>query len=200
LSVWLVVFPLAASHISPILIHHGRYTMPLMPFYVLVGFLGLRRVLRGNLFRVLFALAIAWGLFSVGRWATIYATDSASIYGQHYRAALWLKAHTDPRDAIATNDVGVISYVAERPIVDICGIIRLNVLRVMCSPAPPGPRRHMLWRYLAARHVKYLAYYPEWFPWIEDGTCLKKVFEVRYQGNTIAASDTMEIYRVLCIE
>jgi hypothetical protein len=200
LSVWLVVFPLAASHISPILIHHGRYTMPLIPFYTLAGFLGLRRLLHGNFFRILLALAIAWGLFSVGRWAGIYATDSASIYGQHYRVALWLKAHTAPQDAIATNDVGVISYVAERPIVDICGIIKLNVLRVMCSSVPPELRRHMLWRYLAARHVKYLVYYPAWFPWIEDKKCLKKVHEVRYPANTIAASDTMEIYRVLCIE
>jgi len=200
LSVWLVVFPLAASHISPILIHHGRYTMPFIPFYSLVGFLGMRRVLRGGCLHFLLFLAIAWGLFSVGQWARIYATDSASIYGQHYRAALWLKKHTAPQDAIATNDVGVISYVSERPTVDICGIIKLNVLRVMCSPVPPGPRRRMLWRYLAARHVKYLAYYPDWFPWIEDRKCLKKVFEVRYPGNTIAASDTMEIYRVLCIE
>ncbi|MFB3919007.1 hypothetical protein [Candidatus Velamenicoccus archaeovorus] len=198
ISVWLVVFPLAASHVSPILIHHGRYIMPLVPFYSLVGFLGLRRILHGNPFRVLLVLAIAWCLFSVGRWAGIYAADSASIYGQHYRAALWLKEHTAPQDAIATNDIGVISYVSERPIVDICGIIKLNVLRVICSPAPPEFRRHMLWRYLAARHVKYLAYYPTWFPWINDRKCLKKVCEVRYPANTIAASDTMEVYRVLC--
>ncbi|MDD5019305.1 MAG: hypothetical protein PHH75_01370 [Candidatus Omnitrophica bacterium] len=200
LSIWLVVFPLAASRVSPILIHHGRYLMPLIPFYVIAGFLGLHRLLHGRAYRIVLVMAIVWSIAGVGLWGRTYATDSLSIYGQHYRAALWLRDHTDPQDAVASNDIGVISYVSGRYVVDLCGIIRLSVMRIMCSSAPEESRRHMLWRYLAARRVKYLAYYPEWFPWVDDRACLKKVYEVRFTGNTIAASDTMEVYRVLCIE
>lgn len=194
---WLVLYPLAAAVVSPILLHHARYQMPLLPLYILAGWTGVRLLLGRRGQYIVLAFFLVWGAFFVTAWGQRYGADAVSFHRQHFLVAQWLKARTMPGEAVATNDIGILSYAGGRNIVDLCGIINPDIIRTVMACPNLDERRMRLWRYLAARHVRYLAFYRSWFPWIK-GECLKKVYEVRYPENTAAACDTMEVFQILC--
>ncbi|MFA5038715.1 MAG: hypothetical protein WC732_03435 [Candidatus Omnitrophota bacterium] len=200
LVAWMVLYPLAASQVSPILIHHARYQMPLIPLYAMVGYFGLRRLFSRRTAHVYLVLVVVWGLFQVNIWGQRYTKDALSFYKQHFQVAGWLREHTAPAEAVATNDIGILSYATGRKVVDLCGIINPDIINILSSDSHPRFQRRMLWHYLARHRVKYLAFYRSWFPWMYDERCLKKVYEVNYPFNTSAACDTMEVFEVLCVD
>ena len=195
---WLVLYPLAATVVSPILLHFGRYQMPLVPLYIMMGWIGIKSMVGRRWQPVVLALVLVWGAFHVVSWADRYSRDVLSFHRQHFLVAEWLRKHADPDAAVATNDIGVLSYASGRNIVDLCGIINPDILQKVLVCPDLKERRHRMWRYLSGHGARYLAFYRSWFPWLYEDKCLVKVYEIRNPQNTAAACDTMEVFKILC--
>lgn len=196
LAFWLLVFPIVAAWKAPLVIHHMRYTMPFVPLYASVGCIGLFRLCQKRFFGaagiVFFVL-----LFFTFEWSIRFSRDVASIQHQQVPIARWLKQHVPEGVAVGTNDIGAISYLSGRKVVDLCGIADARILDLIYSH---GKKREMLvklYGYLSQQNVRYLAVYPEWFRGVLGGLSLKKVYEVRLKDNTITGGDTMEVYEIL---
>jgi hypothetical protein len=173
-----------------------RYTMPFVPLYASVGCIGLFRLCQRRFFGaagiVFFVL-----LFFTFEWSIRFSRDVASIQHQQVPIARWLKQHVPEGVAVGTNDIGAISYLSGRKVVDLCGIADARILDLIYSH---GKKREMLvklYGYLSQQNVRYLAVYPEWFRGVLGGLSLKKVYEVRLKDNTITGGDTMEVYEIL---
>ena len=76
---------------------------------------------------------------------------------------------------------------------DLCGIIKPDILNIVCAPIEEKKRRDLLRVYLLNNNVRYLAVYSSWFPWIIEDNRLQKVFSVHLDKNTAAGCDTMDV-------
>ena len=197
LTAWLLGFPFIAAFKAPILIHHARYNMPFIPLYVLVSLVGFKRIITKKFIAIVFgAMALVVSMVGFIVWSQRFTTDAASIENQHVRVAFWLRQHVGKNEAVATNDIGAISYFSERRVVDLAGIINSDILKILRSRMSDQKRREFLRTYLLKRDVRYMAFYKEWFPWLVPDPALKKVFAATLKNNTIAGSDTMEVYKI----
>jgi hypothetical protein len=117
----------------PVTYQHGRYVMPVIPLLLVYGTAGLlsagmlarpARVVVGALL-----LAVPLAFLVVG--ARAYAADVRVINREMVAAAQWVRDHT-PEDAlVAAHDVGALGYFAQRPLVDLAGLVSLEVVPYM---------------------------------------------------------------------
>ncbi|MCB8965713.1 MAG: hypothetical protein H6660_02370 [Ardenticatenaceae bacterium] len=124
----------------PVTYQHGRYLMAALPLWVLYGLAGwqillqrlggngrvvrLGRQVAGVTFAVLLLLFLLLG-------ASAYADDVAFIEGEMVTVAHWLAANT-PEDAlIAAHDIGAIGFFAERPLLDLAGLVSPETITLL---------------------------------------------------------------------
>jgi hypothetical protein len=69
--------------------------------------------------------------------------------------ARWLSEHTEPDDLVAAHDIGAIGYYAERPILDLAGLISPEVIPMLADPAA-------LAEYVLSSEARYLVTAPGW--------------------------------------
>jgi hypothetical protein len=65
---------------------------------------------------------IVWLAF-LGIGANRYAQDVAIIQTEMVETALWISDNTPPESLIAAHDIGAAGYFANRPLVDLAGLI-----------------------------------------------------------------------------
>ncbi|MBN1978707.1 MAG: hypothetical protein JW918_15020 [Anaerolineae bacterium] len=222
LSLWCAALPLAYAFIRASLYQHGRYLMPLVPCNAVVAVWGMLEVRKFLLNRKgakkyrksLGALCVfaVRKLASAGRWtvvviavlvvagtawrlpemATLYAWNVDNINQMHVALGHWIAENTSPGDGVALNDIGAITYIAERKAVDLAGLVTPEITPAMRSPA----QTQQLIDYLAGQDVAYVVIFPNWFPGLaERSDVLTEVRRVTLERNTIAGGETMVVYR-----
>jgi hypothetical protein len=124
----------------------------------------------------------------------LYARNVDEINRMHLAVGEWVVRNT-PQDAIlAVNDIGGISYVSERQIVDLAGLITPEVVPILRGHDTP----EALVEFLAGRGVDYVVIFPQWFPQLaERGDLLEPVHQVTLPQRTISGGETMVVYRAL---
>lgn len=148
----------------PVTFQHGRYLMAAIPVWLLFGIGGWLKLLfrqpqsSGVLWfvqRVAFISFAFLLLFFLIQGAVAYATDVAIVEGEMVTVAHWLAENT-PEDAlIASHDIGAIGYFAERPLLDLAGLITPDIIPLLADePA--------LEKYLLASEATYLVTAPGW--------------------------------------
>jgi hypothetical protein len=212
LSLWCVALPLAYAFIRASLYQHGRYLMPLIPCNAVVAVWGIleaeklarrrwlnltakiQRKLGGlrvsvALFTLLIVAGTAWRLPEM---ATLYAWNVDNINLMHVALGHWVEENTSPGDIVALNDIGAITYISERKVIDLAGLVTPEITPAMRSPA----QTQQLIDYLTEQDVAYVVIFPNWFPGLaERGDVLTEVYRVTLERNTIAGSETMVVYR-----
>ena len=152
---------------------HGRYVMPALPALVLMGSAGLCLALQfiadprksislaSRLRRV---VVRAWTITIVLLYAyylvagrEIYRVDVAIIDGEMVNAAHWIAAPLPPDDLLAIHDIGAVGYFAERPLLDIAGLITPEVVPLIGQP-------DALWALMEERGAQYLLAFPDQIP------------------------------------
>ncbi|MER3524587.1 MAG: hypothetical protein C4326_11130 [Ignavibacteria bacterium] len=154
----------------PYLYQEGRYMMPVVPFFVLVGLDGLVRatekiaalvqiagkrtawVLHGVVITVLivqFALA-TWGKRAE------YAFMCRYIHDRQVRTALWLRDNTPPSAVIGTHDIGAMAFYSGRRIADMVGLVSPEMIERIGS-------LERLRQFLVEKKVTHLALLRNWF-------------------------------------
>jgi hypothetical protein len=204
LSLWTAGLVIAYAFLHVDLYQHGRYLIPLIPCNAVVAAVGLleARILarrRGLRWRppavasaALLALVVAatgWRLPVV---ADSYSWDVRNINDMHVTLGRWV-AETTPEDTVlALNDVGAITYLSQRHVVDMAGLITPQLQPLLRSPE----RGELLAAYLADQEVEYVIMFPDWFPTLAARTdLLDPVREVTLSRRTITGGTTMVVYR-----
>ncbi|RLC55092.1 MAG: hypothetical protein DRI80_18330 [Chloroflexota bacterium] len=204
-GLWSTSLPLAYAFLHIVPYHHGRYLMPLIPCNSIISVVGLlearrsvarRRPSLSASGRGLAALASLFVLAGTG-WrlpamAHLYAWNVDNINEMHVALGHWVADHTPPGALLALNDIGAITYISERPVIDLAGLVTPEVVPILRSPN----RDARLAEFMAERGVRYVIIFPAWFPDLAARRdLLRPVHQVTLEHNTICGGQTMVVYR-----
>ena len=222
LSLWSAGLPLIYAFLHAVLYQHGRYLIPLIPCNALIGVVGLveaRRYVprlktltptlslggrgsippsltgrgRGRVGLALICLLVvagtAWRLPTM---AGLYAWNVDNVNRMHVALGHWVAENTPPDALLALNDIGAITYISERPVVDLAGLVTPEVVPLLRAP----DRDARLADFMAAQGVQYVIIFPNWFPGLAARSdVLEPVHQVTLERNTIAGGQTMVVYK-----
>jgi hypothetical protein len=159
---WTVHLTLYALRL-PVTYQHGRYQMPVIPFFILLGLGGtahlLRPAARALLPRVvsratlLAVMAVSVAFLGLG--ARAYAADVAFIQGEMVATAHWLEEHTPPGSLIAVHDIGAVGYFTQRPLLDLAGLVTPEVIPFIADET-------RLVDFMQSRGAEYVVFFPDW--------------------------------------
>jgi hypothetical protein len=213
LSLWSVGLPLVYALLHAALYQHGRYLIPLIPCNAVVAVAGLEEARRLALRRgwpwasplasavrgrakgrlaLVTLLAVAGTAWRLPTMANLYAWNVDNINHMHVAIGRWAAEHTPPGAILALNDIGAITYVSERRVVDLAGLVTPEVVPLLRSP----DRDALLAGFMAERGVEYVVILPNWFPGLAArDDVLEPIHQVTLQRNTIVGGETMVVYR-----
>lgn len=161
---WFLGYALLYALRLPVIYQYGRYFMPAMPVYFVLGLAGtvdlVNRIKDGRftwlLTRVwLLSAAVVWLVF-IGLGAGRYAQDVAIINTEMVAVARWVSANTPPGSLIAAHDIGALGYYGNRPLVDLAGLVSPEVI-----PFIRDETRIAAW--LDELGVDYLVVFEGWY-------------------------------------
>ncbi len=161
LAWWLALIGVYALRL-PVDYQHGRYVMPSIPLLLAYGAYGTAEALRPRsprlalrvLGRALPVAVAVLAVFFLLRGAAAYRDDVAWIDGEMVAVARWIDGHTAPTDLIAVHDIGAIGYLADRPLLDLAGLITPEVV-----PFIDDAGRLAEW--MEARGAAYAVFFPD---------------------------------------
>ncbi len=178
----------------PVVYQHGRYVIPAMPIFFLMGVagvldaarrsglgLGERVFLRGWLLSLGVVLLI---FFALGGRA--YGQDVAVIESEMVAAAHWVNANTPKGSLVAAHDIGALGYFGERDILDLAGLVSPDVI-----PFLRDEKR--LARFLDDEKALYLVTFPDWYPHLV--TCGDLVYTTDGEFSPALGGENMAVYR-----
>lgn len=177
-ALWAIGFPLVAALLTPNLRHHGRYTMPLIPFNTVLGVLFVHELLRDKLPRIsraplarlvlasLVALIVVSGCVSVWRWSGTYAEDARDITHLHISMGKWIAANTPTDAGLALSDIGAITYLSGRHVTDIVGLVTPDILSLVSGKPVGLERDQAVFDYLARHRPNFVVIIPTWYPYL----------------------------------
>ncbi|MEX2117715.1 MAG: tetratricopeptide repeat protein [Bacteroidota bacterium] len=155
----------------PYMYQNGRYLMPVLPFYLFLGLVGIDWLITKGIgflkFSVKEKLIPRIGLallgiiaiqFGYGTWKerSSYQESCKYISDRQVKTAHWIREHLPETAVIATHDVGAIAYYSQRKIVDMVGLITPEMI-------PRIGNLELLKGFLREQHVTHLALLRNWF-------------------------------------
>ena len=143
---------------------HGRYLMPAMIIFLLIGFSGFmgqlnyfsfsklknRQIAILSLFIVVVMVSFIFGGYT-------YAYDVAYIESQMVDSARWVSENIARDEIIAAHDIGALGYFGQHSIVDLAGLISPEIVPIMTDDV-------RLSKYMTEHSVKYFIAFPGWRP------------------------------------
>ena len=178
----------------PVTYQHGRYLWPALPVWLLYGLLGSVRLLaarRGRLFSrvaVLTFIVVVALFLLLG--AQAYADDVNFIQQEMVDVALWLRENTDPDALIAAHDIGAIGFFAQRPILDLAGLISPEVTPLLGDDAAMA-------RYVLASNADYLVTAPGWsYTVLTAAPDTRLLYTTDYAWTEERGLNNMAVYRL----
>jgi hypothetical protein len=185
-------FALYASRLP--LYQHGRYIMPAMPVFFLLGIFAFAEFDKSKMFkryhwigqfawRALLVLLSAAFIF-IG--ANSYARDVAVIESEMVVTAKWAAENLPSEAVIAAHDIGALGYFDDHKLIDLAGLITPDVVPFIRD-------EERLAKYLDAQGADYLIAFPGFY---DDLTKNAEVVFVTDSAITLTFNQTnMVIYR-----
>ncbi|HJR04532.1 MAG TPA: hypothetical protein VKA83_23025, partial [Methylomirabilota bacterium] len=200
----LVLHPLAMAMLAPYRapsFQEGRYSIHLLPLALVVAIAPLTPLFssssslspsegEGRMRGWLAAAALLVGaLAALPSAASRYGWAVQNIEAMQVHLGHWVAGHTAPTARLALNDVGAITYVSRREIVDVMGLVTPAII-----PFRRGGEPGVL-RYLEQTCPDYLIVFPAWFPTIAAmADRFHPVYRVRLDHNEVAGADELVVY------
>ncbi len=178
----------------PVTYQHGRYIIPVMPLFFIMGIIGLFKYYRVSLnkllWRVLYkAGAISGVIVLVMFWvlgARAYGKDVGFIQSEMVAMAKWVEANTEPGAIIAAHDIGALGYWGDREILDLAGLISPEVIPFIRD-------EYKIQQYLNDHQVDYLATFPGWYPYLSS--LGEKIYQSEGKISIELGGENMTVYR-----
>ncbi len=191
---WFLGYALLYALRLPVTYQYGRYFMPAMPVYFVIGLIGaysLVPLLRAR--KISWLLARVWLISGALVWLAFYgigagryAQDVAIIDTEMVASAKWVAANTQPDALIAVHDIGAMGYFGNRKLVDLAGLVSPEVIPFIRD-------EDQISKFLDQKKVNYLVVFPTWYSRLADGRPL--VFQTQEQFSKNAGGENMAIYR-----
>lgn len=166
---WLIGFLALYAWFLPVTYQYGRYVMPVMPIYFLLGLAGMIEFVLGKWQGWRWMLREGWriltGIVIVCFWvlgASSYAKDVAYIDNEMVTTAQWVAENIPSGSLIAAHDIGAMGYFGRHELVDLAGLITPQVIPFIRD-------EKKLASYLDERGVNYLIVFPDWYPTLTKG-------------------------------
>lgn len=194
---WIGVHTVVYALRLPVAYQHGRYLMPIIPIVLLYGIVGSSIALdrpagsaeskrvRWMIARALIVSAAIVLIAFVPIGAGAFATDVSIIDDEMVKVARWLSINTPPDALIAAHDIGAIGYFAQRPLIDLAGLISPEVIPFIRD-------EDRLAQWIESRRAAYLVTFPNWYPVLSRSSILTAVF----RGDALESPEHMVVYRV----
>ena len=144
---------------------HGRYLMPAMSVFLLVGLLGFVEFLpfvrthRARLIRQASLVAIVMFSLAFGGFgAWTYGQDVGLIESEMVESAQWVTENIPPNALVAAHDIGALGFFGRHAtIIDLAGLVSPEVVPFIRDEVK-------LAAYMDQRNVDYLIAFPNWYP------------------------------------
>lgn len=173
---------------------HGRYTMPALAIFLLIGFAGflenllpvqrpapgaLRSVSMASLVTVL-VLAFIYG----GR---VYAQDVAYIETEMVDTSRWVAQNVPAGAKVAAHDIGALGYFDRHQIIDLAGLISPEIVPIINND-------QAISNYMRAQGVSYLVAFQGWKPALKRGA--EQIYLAGTKAGDQAGLGAMAVYRI----
>lgn len=190
---WLVGFLCLYAWRLPVTYQHGRYVIPAIPIYCLLGVAGLVEfsVSRGPGWRWIIPAfwKLATGVVLILFWwrgGLAYAQDIAVIDTEMVSTAKWVAANVPADALVAAHDIGALGYFGQHNLVDMAGLVSPEVIPFLRDET-------RLAVYLNERGVSYLVTFPDWYPHLTANLSL--VFTTGAPYSLAFGEQNMAVYR-----
>jgi uncharacterized protein YebE (UPF0316 family) len=149
----------------PVTYQHGRYMMPAMPVFFLLGLLGTWRGLSTMRLTertkklIHFGVTASISLLTVGFWwlgMKAYRDDVAIIHEEMVETVRWIQMNLPDDAYIAAHDIGALGYYGKRDIYDLAGLISPEVIPVIRD-------EEALIGLIEKSGAEYLMTFPDWY-------------------------------------
>ena len=183
----------------PVTYQHGRYQIPVIPFFILVGVGGTAYLLRPRvrilvlrvLSRALVAATLLLFLAFLVLGARAYATDVAFIQGEMVAVARWLESNVPPDSLIAVHDIGAIGYFTPRPLLDLAGLVTPEIIPFITD-------ERLLIEFIQAQGADYVVFFPDWsnaYRRMAQDPRLEPVYVTGFEWTREQGRANMTVYR-----
>ncbi len=193
-GIWFLGYALLYALRLPVVYQYGRYLMPAMPVYFILGFAGsFTLVAKRPVNRLGWLLArvgilsavLVWlGFFGIG--ANRFGQDVAIIETEMVASARWIAENTSPETVIAAHDIGAIGYFGRRTLVDLAGLISPEVIPIIRD-------EEKLSAWLNEKQVDYLVVFEGWYADLPAGRT--QVYKTDGVFSLASGGVNMVIYR-----
>lgn len=195
-ALWAVAFISAYVLRLPVSYQYGRYVMPVIPALIALGVGGLWDVWRLSSKRLWVRVlsrtgAAAFGVLALVFWgqgALLYARDVRIIETEMAVTARWVAANTPPGALVAAHDIGALGYFANRPLLDLAGLVSPEVIGFIRDET-----RLAVW--LNERGAEYLVTFPGWYPSLSQQVANRELFRTDAPYSPAAGGENMAVYR-----
>ena len=177
----------------PVTYQHGRYVIPMMPVFFLLGWLGLLQWI--SLSSPIFWRRVVSRTWVITTWGVLlvfyllgaraYGTDVAIIESEMVDNARWIAEFTDEDSLIAAHDIGAIGFFSGRRIVDLAGLVSPDVIPIIRDEP-------QLAAYLNSQEVDYLVTFPGWYPVLTEN--LNPAYTSNAKFSPSQGGENMTIY------
>ncbi len=163
---WWFGFTLLYALRLPVTYQHGRYLMPAMPVFLILGSLGTIKLLkRLSVYERLHmvvsrALILSIGLVTAGFYGLgvqAYTRDVTIIETEMVDTATWLNNNIPADAVIAVHDIGAIGYFTQNNLIDLAGLVSPEIIPIIRDEEKIGD-------FLDESGVDYLVTFPGWYP------------------------------------
>jgi hypothetical protein len=195
LLLWWLGYTLIYAIRLPVTYQHGRYLIPAMPIYFIVGLIGTAQFLKAKytinrlkwygsklILASLVGVQIVFGF----QGALAYRQDVGIINSEMVATAEWLNDNISPNAVIAAHDIGAIGYFSQLQILDLAGLVSPEVI--------PFIRDEIrLAAYLDENHAEYLVTFPGWYPYLIS--LASPIHQTDGKFSILAGGENMTVYQ-----
>ena len=182
----------------PAYYQHGRYVIPALPAFIVVGVAGTiqlimvaRNSVAGRVLTRSLAISLLLALaFFFFQGASVYGRDVKIIDEEMVASAHWIKDNIPLDQMLAIHDIGAVGYFAPRPILDLAGLVSPEIIPFILD-------KDQLWLWLQQKNARYLMAFPDQIPSddIHDSH-LCPVFTTGGQASIQAGGPNMTVYEL----
>ncbi|MCS7009910.1 MAG: DUF2079 domain-containing protein [Anaerolineales bacterium] len=192
IPLWIIGFLTLYALRLPVTYQHGRYAMPVLPFFALLGWVGwwsLRSRMKQLAWRWRTMAVLTFGALTLafwGRGAVAYAQDVAVIESEMVQIAHWAATHLPAGAVVAAHDIGALGYFTSFHLLDLAGLVSPEVIPFLRDEAA-------LADFLDRRGAQYLITFPDWYPTLTSS--LQPIYVTNSPYAPMFGERNMAVYR-----